>query len=1085
MTSWWEVVEPSDGFYSWNAIWCRVLVWLNSWLVRTARFDFETPQLVSSRVLPKHTTLYLYSTVKEALECGVERGLPRTLNLERSLTLDRWRFQLFDQYRSDLVQTFDPSQGAEECAFFNSWQINSKVDPPLYTNFSYPFVGRKTHYSTAVPRVNNFCGLYVTEVDLPLSWQNRDEDELVLIVKGAGPFCKVFCNRTEVGFHTDSLTEHEYVIPHPTSGKLELILQVIKFASASYLEDQDQWWLTGMHRSVELQRRRRRVQLIDFHVETNSLASVEVSCELALLNAHANEFKVLVSIPELGTEATMEFPISAASRRTPSSFEYIDASKTVAVNSIRIPVTGNEWWTPETPKLYSIVLQLVENVGDLLQVETVRIGFRHIEIQHKEIRLNGTRVVFRGTNRHEFSPTRGKCVREEEMVCDLLLMKRFNFNAVRNSHYPNAHRWYELCDYYGMLVVDEANIETHGFMMGKALSQLQFDPEFRNQFLHRAHAMVARSRNHPCIVAWSLGNESGFGPHMRDCAKLIRTMDTTRLVVYEGATSLDPDGVAMEMGDGAGQVTDVIFPMYFSPSKLATLAEADRPVVLCEYAHCMGNSLGNLNKYWELFWSEGKSVFQGGFIWDWVDQALVLDGSTEYPLMPPAKQAREFAFAGRGWGYGGDFATNTGVKEDGQFCCNGLVFPDRSPKPGIFEAKYLMQPYCFALHNRQSITVRQRYDLGWALPVEMQVSLQTETGIVIHLNSTVIHHDFDTREIPFVLDQAALPAVAVLFVRAVLTCDTHFASAGHELACESFDLSHSNQQPPPPVVDQQPVFTTKRNKLKVCSGTYTAKLDLKTGLLVSLVKNGRERLAGPSARPVFTRAFVDNDLGGEGDSYRAKWRRSGMDKYHEQYCWPTVTVTSSPNVAVVEVCLQDDTFKTTVTYTFDAHLVVMDVVVDVLVNVQDSIPRVGLLFELAPLQGEEEKVRYFGRGPFENYADRKHGALVGVWQHDEVEDFHVPYVYPSENGARCDVRWVDLGEHRIACRPALQMTLSPFHISQLIKAKHQSDLAPSPSSIKLILDVAQMGVGGDVGWLPSVHDEYKLVQPRYEFQVVM
>lgn len=1077
LKSWWELVEPGEeGFRdSWSATWCRVLVWLNSWRVWTARFDFETPRLVSSRVLPKHAPLCLYSTVKEALECGLERGLPRSLNLERSLPLDRWRFQLFDQYRPDLVQTFDPNQGAQECAFLGSWQINSKVDPPLYTNFSYPFAGRRTHYSTAVPREGNFCGLYVTEVDLPLSWRDRDEDELVLIVNGAGPFCKVFCNRTEVGFHTDSLTEHEYVLPHSESGKLELILQVVKFASASYLEDQDQWWLTGVHRSVELQRRRRRVQLIDFHVETSSLTSVEVSCELALLNAPANEFRVLVSIPELGADATMEFPLSATSRRSPSPFEHVDASKTVAVTSVRIPVTGNEWWTPEAPKLYSMVLQLVDGAGESLQVETVRIGFRHIEIHGKEIRLNGTRVVFRGTNRHEFSPTRGKSVREEEMVCDLLLMKRFNFNAVRNSHYPNAHRWYELCDYYGVLVVDEANIETHGFMMGKALSQLQFDPEFRDQFLHRAHAMVARSRNHACIVAWSLGNESGFGPNMRDCAKLIRTMDTTRLVVYEGATSLDPDGVAMEMGDGAGQVTDVIFPMYFSPSKLAGLAGANRPVVLCEYAHCMGNSLGNLHKYWELFWSEG--AFQGGFIWDWVDQALVLDGSTEYALMPPANQAREFAFAGRGWGYGGDFATTAGVKEDAQFCCNGLVFPDRSPKPGLFEAKYLMQPYGFALHNRQSITVRQRYALGWALPVELQVSCQTEAGVVTHLSSTVVDHDFDTMEI--VLDQAD---VAVVFVRAVLVRDTRFASAGHELACESFDLSHPNQQPPPPaVVDPQLVFTTEQNKLTVCSGAYTAELDLETGWLVSLVNGGRERLAGPSARPVFTRACVDNDLGGEGDSYGAKWRRSGMDKYHEQYRWPSVTVTLPLHAAAVAVvCLQDDTFKTTVTYTFGAHVVAMDVVVDVLVDVRDSIPRVGLLFELA----REDAVRYFGRGPFENYADRKHGALVGVWQHDGVEDFHVPYVYPSENGARCDVRWVDLGELRVACRPALQMTLSPFHISQLLQAKHQSDLAPSPSSsIKLILDAAQMGVGGDVGWLPSVHDEYRLVEPRYAFQV--
>ena len=535
---------------------------------------------------------------------------------------------------------------------------SAEADLPIYTNFRYPFPGRFSNLSTYVPTFKNPTGVFRALLNLPEKWQeDRENNDLILLLHGAGPGVEVFVNGKRLGYHTDSMTEHEYLIPTecvPEDGNKDILLclRIFKYCSGSYMEDQDQWWLTGIHRNVELQLRP-KTAIWDMDIRASyAAARVEISCELVFDEVSMKEtekdkrYFVRATLFE-SSSSPLEtlllpcqiLPKSSSSkmqhRKQPVNFEmnWDDDEKRfcgIARGSMFVlPKERIEPWTAESPRLYSLVLELVKSANEneqefVSQVEIVRVGFRDIRMNPEkfgQFEINNERIVFRGVNRHEFSPHRGKVLTEESMIADILQMKRFNFNAVRNCHYPNNHRWYELCDYYGLYVLDEANIETHGFVLGGAISLIQFDERFLDSFLYRCQSMVYRSRLHPSVICWSLGNESGFGPNSYECSRLIRALDDERPVVYEGGSKA---GVPLLFGDGRNPVSDFIIPMYHSPSVIYSYKQESMerfaPVVLCEYGHCMGNSGGNLHEYWDLFWR--NSVWQGGFIWDWVDQGI-------------------------------------------------------------------------------------------------------------------------------------------------------------------------------------------------------------------------------------------------------------------------------------------------------------------------------------------------------------------------------------------------------------------------------------------------------------------------------
>jgi len=805
---------PAPSFYSSSALWCWFIVGLKRLLsIFVGRLEFyQDPQIVSENVLQKHSPLRLYASVVEALTSGLEEGKPAALST-RSILLNsdnniaKWRFEAFgrpDEVPHDLLidngdKEAEFDSWGESTAVPMNWQMplfqtkkSAKMDVPIYTNFFYPFAERFTNFSTYVSMKGNPCAVYRGIFKLPETWCDEyaaNDGDLVLILHGAGSGVEVFVNGVRLGYHTDSMTEHEYFIPMdcvPRDPRKPILLtfRVFKYCSGSYLEDQDQWWLTGIHRDIELQLRPRVACLWDLDVRASyAAARVEISCEVSLnASPDTTPFAIRATLYESSTVPleTLVLPVQSIPKITlensAKKFEklYLDETRVRAVASgsmFVLPKERIEPWTAENPQLYSLTLELLQlgtetNPEKVIQVEIVRVGFRDARVNPEthQFEVNGKRVVFRGVNRHEFSPHRGKCLSEDDLITDILQMKRHNFNAVRNCHYPNTRRWYELCDFYGLYVIDEANIETHGFVLAGAISLLQFDSRFKDAFLSRCYAMVLRSRNHPSIIAWSLGNESGYGPNTYDCSRLVRILDDERLVLYEGGTKA---GVPLILGDGRNVVSDFIFPMYHTPSQIFSYHDEsinrNAPVVLCEYAHCMGNSGGGLHLYWDLFWRD-KGPWQGGFIWDWVDQgisfvyqssshssggslspestrhmssshnmntsghfhnssshnllshrSLEVGGSASNNMSSTTKTRRsssvslpsyhrdgemcvskerlwEISFQGKGWAYGGDFGEKSGA-QDAQFCLNGIVFPERTPKPALLEAKYLMQPY--------------------------------------------------------------------------------------------------------------------------------------------------------------------------------------------------------------------------------------------------------------------------------------------------------------------------------------------------------------------------------------------------------
>ncbi len=602
---------------------------------------------------------------------------------------------------------------------------------PIYTNLQYPWLRPKArsdgsllggnyaagYHAGRVPQDANPTGLYRRVMELPDAWQRElagGRRRLVLSLGAVASACRIFVNGADVGYAQDSFTETEVDITEPVlargAGKKHLLgLQVMRWSDGAWMEDQDHWWLSGVHRSVELQCRPApggSLPGIQDYAVTASKATGVVSVRVKAANVGGGgggdctlRFTLLAS----GATTDAGAGVVVAEHETPALREADRDSEGFSPSAaLRVAAPHRVLpWTPETPHLYTLTVELL-HAGSCVHCEVVRVGFRDVAVaplpagQNPEMpaqqffTLNGVPLVVCGANYHEHDRTTGKTITEAQYLEDLLLMKRANFNAVRCCHYPHARRFYELCDELGLLVCDEANIETHGFAMSQQLSFLSCHPGWRAAFVDRVRTMCLRARNYACICQWSLGNESGYGPNHEAAAAMLRALDGGRTPLqYEGGRDHGDAVLVLGNGRGSPSVTDFVCPMYDSPAACAKWARDPRevrPVVLCEYLHAMGNSSGNSHVYWDGFWEfddPGQRALQGGYVWDWVDQALVRGGKDCY---------------------GGDFGPTSG-RGDAQFCINGLVFADRSLHPGVAEVKYLQQPLRFSFATADAAAV--------------------------------------------------------------------------------------------------------------------------------------------------------------------------------------------------------------------------------------------------------------------------------------------------------------------------------------------------------------------------------------------
>ncbi len=1022
--------------------------------------DWEDPQVVGIHKRAGHTPLGAYPSAAMALGC--ERSASPYV---RSLN-GVWRFHLAKSPEAVPEQFW--AAGFDDSAWDGitvpgNWQLQGFDDRPIYTNVAYPF-----HPNPPFVPEENPTGCYRTNFEVPAGWEGR---RIFLLFEAVDSAFYAWVNGQFLGYSQDSRLPAEFdatALAH--TGQNSLAVQVMRYSDGTYLEDQDFWLMSGIQRDVTLYSKP-QVAIEDFVVQTHfdeNYRDAELSLEVQITRVQwAAAYSIEAELFDAEGRAVWGAPLSMpVSNRT--SYFYPAEHKTAAAMA-RVMVSAPRQWTAETPYLYRLVLTLRNADGAAVDFESCRVGFRQVEIKNGIILLNGRRLVMRGVDRHEHHPVRGRALTREDMRREIILMKQLNFNTVRTSHYPAHPCWYDLCDEYGIYLIDEANLETHGVS-----SELSCNPQWLHAYLERAARMALRDRNHPSVLMWSLGNESGCGPNHGAMAAWLRMTDPTRLVHYEG-------------GRHHPQVSDVFSVMYPNLDEMRSLLAnpaMTRPIMMCEYAYAKGNSTGNFFKFWELVDKEPR--FQGGCIWDWSDKALLKTNARGEPF----------------YAYGGDFGDDFDYSlfyqgnEDPQMCCNGIVGPDLTPHPGAWEVKKVQAPVsvstlsdAHALEGRLTVWNKhlalslEHLAIRWELLEDGRVvqsgglpPLDLEAGQKGELH------------VPFAQPKLTPGAEYFLNVHFVLAEDAPWANAGHEVTWEQFRLPFA--VPPRPLAEPRsfPTLAVEENaeRLAVEGRDFLVLFDKAQGSIAAFHANGRDLIhSGPVEQ--YYRAPTDIDL----LMHRApasihKWQAAGIDRLERcvlSFEWGQVSLEEV--IVRVRARLQaagkQEAIDSLVSYHVfgDGQVLVENAVV--IDPRMPYLPRVGLEMTLP---AAFERLVWYGRGPHENYADRKLGAAVGMYESTVDEQF-TPYVYPGESGGKEDARWValldDEGCGLLAIgREPLHFDALHYAVKDLERAGHPYELTRIPQAI-LHLDARHMGVGGDDGWNAPVHPEFRIPPGRYEF----
>jgi beta-galactosidase len=802
------------------------------------RKDWENPLQVGLNKELGHATLVPYPNPGMALQGEREKSpFFKLLNGDWDFFLARKPEAAPQEFHQ---LDFDASSW-QKIAVPGNWQVQGTWDIPIYCNVQYPFEPNPP----CVPEENP-TGCYRTTFTIPENWQGC---QVFLNFDGVNSAFHLWVNGQFIGFSKDSRLPAEFNITaliHP--GENLLAARVYRWSDGSYLEDQDFWRLSGIFRDVYLMATP-PVHIRDFWANPELDRKYQDADLRVRLKVH-NSQNMPVSGYQIKAELydALKQPVAGCSA---SAQLHLTGNEEVTA-TLAFRVKAPQKWSDESPYLYCLLLILKDAQGKTVEVEECRVGFRKVEIRQGRFLINGTPIYFKGVNRHEHDPDRGQAVTVASMLEDILLMKQFNINSVRTCHYPDDPRWYDLCDQYGLYLIDEANIETHGVW-----DQLTKDPEWLTAFVDRGIRMVERDKNHPSVVIWSLGNESGHGPNHAAMADWIHTHDTTRPVHYESA--------------GFERYVDMVSVMYPKVSRLAELAQIPgerRPQVMCEYAHAMGNSPGNMKEYWDVIEAYPRLI--GGFIWDWVDQGL-----------------RRRTESGEEWfAYGGDFGDEP---NDNSFCINGVIFPDRKVHPALWEVKKVYQTVTVKpvdllngkveVFNKRFFTDLSDLDVTWKLSVDDQV---LQTGSLPRLK--IAAGKGKILAVPFKQPKLQPGCEYWLSLSFKLAEDTMWASKGHEVAWEQFKVPYEVPAGPVTPVSALPnlKFTASNKNFEAEGSGVKLVFDKGTGKLASLQMAGKELIKG-GPRLNFWRAPTENDLNQWGDEQAARyWREVGYDQLEER-----------------------------------------------------------------------------------------------------------------------------------------------------------------------------------------------------------
>ena len=928
---------------------------------------------------------------------------------------------------------------------------------PEYVNVGFAWRGHFDQQPPAVPTKDNHVGSYRREINIPANWDGK---RVIAHFGSVTSNIYLYVNGKFAGYAEDSKVAAEFdITPFLKKGKNLIAFQTFRWCDGSWCEDQDFWRLSGPARENYLYARSKEHRLLDVRVETE------------LKNNYKDGYLNITAKVQGNTLAYFGL-------YDPDGKEVIVTGTDNVRNGVakyQLRVKNVRKWSAETPNLYTLVVSPIQNGGMYLPYEIVqvKVGFRKVEIKNKQFLVNGQPVLLKGADRHEMDPDEGYNVSEQRMIQDIMMMKRMNINAVRTSHYPNDPRWYDLCDKYGLYVVAEANQESHGFQYGDDAAAKK--PEFAKQIMERNQHNVSMFFNHPSIVTWSLGNETVMGDNFLKAYKWIKSQDKTRPVQYEQA--------------GRGEGTDIFCPMYYSVAaseKYAKDPNSPMPLIQCEYNHTMGNSGGNLSDYWDLI--RKYPILQGGFDWDFVDQALhrnIVKPMSILPYKMNNEELRKIEYC-----YGGDY--NKYDPSDNNFNCNGIIGPDRQMNPHAYEVAYQYQNIWakmvnaetgeVSVHNENFFRDLSNYALAWSLEED---GVETQNGTIADLdvpaqqtkNFTIpydkskikgkevfLNIDFRLKEAEPLLTAGQVMAYAQLPVVTKQACS---GDCSKMLA-----QGHGKKK--------MKLAAKKNNVVAVTTPNLTFKIDRSTGLISEYAYNGKSLLGeGGTLKPNFWRAPTDNDMGAGLQKKFQAWKNPQMNLKNidvkKDKKANSVTILTSFDMPEVQGQMD-------ITYVVFANTGAVKVTEDFKATegakVSDMF-RFGMLMQMPYTM---EKSNYYGRGPIENYSDRKDCMRIGVYT-DDADNQYFPYIRPQESGTKSDIRWwkqtdaTGLGLQVKSCTPfyasAIHFDTEELDDGDDKEQRHSFDLKKSKFT-NLFLDSAHMGVGGENSWGAWPLEKYRV-----------
>lgn len=970
-----------------------------------------------------------------------------------------WKFNWVanaDQRPTDFYKTGLDDSKWNNIQMPGNWEMLG-YGQPEYVNVGFGWRGHFDQQPPAVPTKDNHVGSYRREINIPANWNGK---RVIAHFGSVTSNIYLYVNGKFAGYAEDSKVAAEFdITPFLKKGKNLIAFQTFRWCDGSWCEDQDFWRLSGPARENYLYARSKDHRLLDVRVETD------------LKNNYKDGYLNITAKVQGNTLAYFGL-------YDPDGKEVIVTGTDNVRNGVakyQLRVKNVRKWSAETPNLYTLVVSPIQNGGMYLPYEIVqvKVGFRKVEIKNKQFLVNGQPVLLKGANRHEIDPDEGYNVSEQRMIQDIMMMKRMNINAVRTCHYPDDPRWYDLCDKYGLYVVAEANQESHGFQYGDDAAAKK--PEFAKQIMERNQHNVSMFFNHPSIVTWSMGNETVMGDNFLQAYKWIKSQDKTRPVQYEQARR--------------GEGTDIFCPMYYpvaASEKYAKDPNSPMPLIQCEYNHTMGNSGGNLSDYWNLI--RKYPILQGGFDWDFVDQALhrnIVKPMSILPYKMNNEELRKIEYC-----YGGDY--NKYDPSDNNFNCNGIIGPDRQMNPHAYEVAYQYQNIWakmvnaetgeVSVHNENFFRDLSNYALAWSLEED---GVETQNGTIADLdvpaqqtkNFTIpydkskikgkevfLNIDFRLKEAEPLLTAGQVMAYAQLPVVTKQACS---GDCSKMLA-----QGHGKKK--------MKLAAKKNNVVAVTTPNLTFKIDRSTGLISEYAYNGKSLLGeGGTLKPNFWRAPTDNDMGAGLQKKFKAWKNPQMNlkNIDVKKDKKTNSVTILTSFDMPEVQGQMD-----ITYVVFANTGAVKVTEDFKATegakVSDMF-RFGMLMQMPYTM---EKSNYYGRGPIENYSDRKDCMRIGVYT-DDADNQYFPYIRPQESGTKSDIRWwkqtdaTGLGLQVKSCTPfyasAIHFDTEELDDGDDKEQRHSFDLKKSKFT-NLFLDSAHMGVGGENSWGAWPLEKYRV-----------